>query len=98
MPKTLDKAEKRDRIRRKKKDGMVVTGKSVFNIIQILVNRRTEVSKISKSQNRERKNSKKDRISSDREEAKKKKSRKNYRKRREEKESLSYNIIKQDSW
>ena len=73
MPKTLDKAEKRDRIRRKKKDGMVVTGKSVFNIIQILVNRRKEVSKISKSINRDRKNSKKDRISSDREEAKKKK-------------------------
>jgi len=98
MPKTLDKAEKRDRIRRKKKDGMVVTGKSVFNIVNILVNRRKEVSKISKSINRDRKNSKKDRISSDREEAKKKKSRKNYRKRREEKENLSYNIIKENGW
>ena len=97
MPKTLDKAEKRDRIRRKKKDGMIVTGKSVFNIINILVNRRAEVSKISKSVNRERKNSKKDRISSDREEAKKKKSRKNYRKRREEKENLSYNTIKEST-
>ena len=98
MPKTLDKAEKRDRIRRKKKDGMVVTGKSVFTIVNILVNRRKkEVSKISKSVNRERKNSKKDRISSDREEAKKKKSRKNYRKRREEKENLSYNIIKEST-
>jgi len=97
MPKTLDKAEKRDRIRRKKKDGMVVTGKSVFNIVNILVNRRKEVSKISKSINRDRKNSKKDRISSDREEAKKKKSRKNYRKRREEKENLSYNIIKEST-
>jgi len=98
MPKTLDKAEKRDRIRRKKKDGMVVTGKSVFNIVNILVNRRREVSKISKSINRDRKNSKKERISSDREEAKKKKSRKNYRKRREEKENLSYNIIKENGW
>ena len=97
MPKTLDKAEKRDRIRRKKKDGMVVTGKSVFNIVNILVNRRREVSKISKSINRDRKNSKKERISSDREEAKKKKSRKNYRKRREEKENLSYNIIKEST-
>ena len=97
MPKTLDKAENRDRIRRKKKDGMVVTGKSVFNIVNILVNRRKEVSKISKSINRDRKNSKKDRISSDREEAKKKKSRKNYRKRREEKENLSYNIIKEST-
>jgi len=94
----LDKAEKRDRIRRKKKDGMVVTGKSVFNIVNILVNRRREVSKISKSINRDRKNSKKERISSDREEAKKKKSRKNYRKRREEKENLSYNIIKENGW
>ena len=94
---TLQKAEKRDRIRRKKKDGMVVTGKSVFNIVNILVNRRKEVSKISKSINRDRKNSKKDRISSDREEAKKKKSRKNYRKRREEKENLSYNIIKEST-
>jgi len=97
MPKTLDKAEKRDRIRRKKKDGMVVTGKSVFNIVSILVNRRAEVSKISKSINRDRKNSKKERISSDREDAKKKKSRKNYRKRREEKENLSYNIIKEST-
>ena len=97
MPKTLDKAEKRDRIRRKKKDGMIVTGKSVFNIINILVNRRAEVSKISKSINRDRKNSKKERISSDREEAKKKKSRKNYRKRREEKENLSYNTIKEST-
>ena len=97
MPKTLDKAEKRDRIRRKKKDGMVVTGKSVFNIVSILVNRRAEVSKISKSMNRDRKNSKKERISSDREDAKKKKSRKNYRKRREEKENLSYNIIKEST-
>ena len=94
----LDKAEKRDKLRRKKKYGMQVTGKSVFNIIQILVNRREEeVSKISKSLNRERKNKKKERVSSDREEAKKKKSRKNYRKRREEKENLSYNIIKESN-
>ena len=91
---TLQKAERRDILRRKKKQGMVVTGKSVFNIIQILVNRRAEVSKISKSMNRDRKIGKKDKISSDREEAKKKKSRRNYRKRREEKENLSYSIIK----
>ena len=97
MPKTLDKAENRDRIRRKKKDGMVVTGKSVFNIIQILVNRRRKVN-INKLNGRDRKISKKDRISSDREEDKKKKSRKNFVKRREEKENLSYSIIKQDAW
>ena len=97
MPKTLDKAKNRDRIRRKKKDGMVVTGKSVFNIIQILVNRRRKVN-INKLNSRDRKISKKNKISSDREEDKKKKSRKNFVKRREEKENLSYSIIKQDAW
>ena len=101
MPKTLDKAEKRDRIRYKKKYGMKVDGKAVFIIVNILTNRRRELMpKIDKAIKRDEKIDKRNlnKVSDYREDKdRNKKPKRSWKEQRNKKEDFSYLIIKKES-